>query len=276
MSTLSHYRCEENVVKLLEKKKLPLSGLRLVHATYHYLDNHPGWQPSHMNISDKLGENRVCTALCSLLCEATGSPRANDISMIHDGMRDVEGKELFRVLELAGRRLRFRYSHSLASATKRYTNGKFAMIDCRIIAQLRSPWQLYFYTRAEMVQRQRHPIFYLPRVCPDTEPWSQTKRTWLSAACRVGEVLGHHYVFVPELDELCERVVAVRVKVVHQKTEWSPGRLFPLRAPEPVSIIANGKSRTLTRQELQKRRNWTRVDGPVLAGTSARDMHRVI
>ena len=114
-----------------------------------------------------------------------------------------------------------------------------------------------------MVQRQRHPIFYLPRVCSEKEPWSETKRTWLAAASRVGELLGHHYVFIPELDDQCENVIAVRVKIVHSETQWSEGRLFPRHAPEPVSTVANGKTRTLTRQELRKRKNWTRVDGPV-------------
>ncbi len=265
MSSPSHYRCEENVVQLLEEKKLSLNALRLVHATYHYLDNHPAWLPSQMTLTDKFGNDRVCTALCSILCETTGSPGANDISMIHDGMRDLQGTDMFRVLELNGRRLRFRYGHALAKATTLYKKGKFAILDCGIICRLRSPAQVYFYTRAEMVQRQRRPIFYLPGVCPETNPWSQTKRTWLAAACRIGSLLGHHYVFIPELDEQCEQVISVRVKIVHTRTEWSAGRLFPRRAPEPVSIAANGKSRTLTRHELSKRKDWTLVEGPVPA-----------
>lgn len=263
MSSPRHYRCEEKVVRLLEEKKLSLNALRLVHATYHHLDNHPGWTVSHMKLTEKSGRPRVCTALCSILCETTGSPGANDIGMIHEGMRDVADKDLFRILELDGRRLRFRYNHGLADAATLYTKAKFAILDCGIIAQLRSPWQVYFYTRAEMVQRQRRPMFYLPRVCPDNEPWSDTKRTWLSAAGRVGDILGHHYVFIPELDELCERVIRVKVKIVHQRTLWSEGRLFPRRAAEPVSIVANGKSRTLNRHELDRRKNWTKVEGPV-------------
>ena len=263
MSSPRHYRCEEKVVQLLEKKKLSLNALRLVHATYHHLDNHPGWTPSHMKLTDKFGNERICTALCSILCATTGSPGANDISMIRQGMRDVEDADLFRVLELNGRRLRFRYSSALADATTHYTKAKFAILDCGIIAQLRSPWQIEFYTRAEMVQRQRHPMFYLPRVCPEIEPWSETKRRWFSAASRVGDILGHHYVIIPELDELCEHVARVKVKIVHQRTQWSEGRLFPRRAAEPVSIVANGKSQTLTRQELTRRKTWTLVAGPV-------------
>ncbi|SEK94722.1 hypothetical protein SAMN05444413_104243 [Roseivivax marinus] len=261
MSSPSHYRCEKDVVHLLENKKLSLSALRLVHATNHYLDNHPGWHATHMNLADNLGQNRVCTALCSILCQTTGSPGANDIGMIHEGMRDLQDADLFRVLELDGRKLRFRYSHSLAEAATIYKKPKFAMLDCSIIAGLRSPSQVYFYTLAEMVQRQRQPTFYIPRVCPQTEPWSQTKRTWLAAACRIGKLLGHDYVFIPELDDQCEQIVAVKVKIVHHATQWSPLCLFPRRAVEPVSIVANGKSRTLTRQELGKRSRWTSVSG---------------
>jgi len=263
MSSPTRYRCEEKVVTLLEKKKLTLNALRLAHATYHYLDNHPGWQPSFMALGDDLGQVRTCTALCATLCATTASPAANDLDMIHEGMRDLDGTGLFQTLELDGRKLKFRYSHSLATAATKLVKSRFSMVDCGIIAQLQSPWQIYFYVRAEMVNRQRHPIFYLPRVCPVNEPWSRTKRTWLAAASRVGPILGHHYVFIPELDPQCENVVAVKVKIVHSKTQWSQGRLFPRHAPEPVSIVANEKSRTLTRLELSKRKNWTRVDGPV-------------
>lgn len=262
MSSPRHYRCEEKVVKILEERKLSLNGLRLVHATYHYLDNHPGWEPQYMNLKAPDGKERICTALCAQLCETTGAPAANDISMIHQGMHDVAGTDLFRTLELDGRKLRFRFGHSLAAGAAKYTNRKFVILDCGIIARLRSPWQVYFYTRAEMVHRQRNPIFYLPRVGPKSEPWQDTKRTWLSAARRVGEIMGHHYVFIPELDDQCEHVIAVRVKVVHRTTQWSEGRLFPRHAPEPVSVVANGKCSTLTRHELRKRKNWTLVDGP--------------
>lgn len=263
MSSPQHYRCEEKVVTLLEKKKLKLNALRLVHATYHYLDNHPGWQPSSMALGDVLGQARTCTALCATLCAATASPAANDISMIHEGMQDLDGSDLFETLEMNGRKLRFRYSHSLATAATKFTKSRFSMVDCGIIAQLRSPWQIYFYVRAEMVHRQRHPIFYLPRVCPVNEPWSETKRAWLAAACRVGTELKQHYVFIPVLDDQCENVIAVKVKIVHSKTEWSQGRLFPRHASEPVSTVANGKSQTLTRLELSKRKNWTLVKEPV-------------
>lgn len=260
MSSPRHYRCEEKVVKLLEERKLSLNGLRLVHATYHYLDNHPGWKPHYMNLKAADGKERICTALCAQLCETTGSPAANDINMIHHGIRDLENTDLFRTLKLDGRKLRFRFGHRLAAGAEKIKAGKFVVLDCGIIATLRSPWQVYLYTRAEMVHRQRNPMFFLPRVGP-AERWQDTKRTWLSAARRIGEIMGHHYVIIPELDEQCEQVIAVKVKVVHRKTQWSEGRLYPRHAPEPVSIVATGKSRTLTRHELRRRTNWTLVDG---------------
>ena len=95
------------------------------------------------------------------------------------------------------------------------------------------------------------------------EPWSETKRTWLAAASRVGKLIGQHHIFIPELDPQYEHVIRFKVKIVHAKTQWSEGRLFFRHAPEPVSIVADGKSRTLTRLEQRKRRGWTRIDGPV-------------
>jgi len=259
MSNPNQYRCEEKVVTLLEKKKLSLNALRLAHATYHYLDNHPGWEPSHMSLAENQGQARTCTALCATLCATTAPPATKDISMIHSGMKDIADVDIFRTLELDGRKLRFRYSNCMATATVKTTKSRFSMVDCDIIGKLSSPWQIYFYVRAEMVQRQRHPFFYLPRVCPVSEPWSLTKRTWFAAACRVSKELGHNYVIIPELDPQCENVVKVKVKIVHSTSQWSKGRLFPRHAPEPVSVIKGGKSRTLTRPELGIRRDSTVV-----------------
>ncbi len=261
MSSPQHYRCEENVVKLLEIKKLKLNALRLVHATYHYLDNHPAWEPSYMALRESQGTVRSCTVLSAHLCQTTGSPGSNDISMVHEGIRDLKNVGLFETLELDGRKLKFRYSHSMATAATKHVKAKFSMIDCGKIAQLRSPWQVYFYIRAEMAHRQNFPSFYLPRVCPEKEPWNETKRTWLAAACRVGTLLKHHYIFIPELDPLCENIVRVKVKIVHSKSQWSAGKLFPRHSPEPLSIVSNGKSQTLTRNELKKRRDWTTFGG---------------
>ena len=99
-------------------------------------------------------------------------------------------------------------------------------------------------------------------MCPISEPWSDAKRTWLSTASCVGKHLRQDYIFIPELDAKRDNVVAVKVKIARQRTNWSIGKLYPKRAIEPISVAAQGKSNTLTRQELNMRRDWTRVTEP--------------
>jgi len=262
MSSTTQYRCEENVVTLLESAKLSLNGLRFVHATYHHLDNHPGWTPSHMSLKPTMTDSRICTVLAAELCATTGTPGANDISMIRKGIEDVEGRNLFQHLELDRRKVRFRYSKQMAEATQHFKNAKFAILDCDEIARLRSPWDVLFYTRASMVTRQDWPVFSLPRICPVSEPWKETKRTWLAAACRVGERLNQHYVVIPELDAKREHVTGVRVKIVHGRSKWSKGKIFPRYAIEPVCVVAHGKAETLSREKLRHRRDWSKATGP--------------
>ena len=262
MSTPNTYRCESDVVKLLEKSNLSLNALRLVHATYHHLDNHITWHPSFMGLRATAKDDRVCTVRCAELCDTTGTPGANDIGMVRKGVRDLAGKGLFTILEIDGRKLRFRFSKALANAATRFKKPRFVILDCDVIAKLRTPHQVLFYTRAEMVTRQEHPLFWLPNVCPDSMPWGQTKRTWLSAAARISSHLDQDYLFIPELDEWRDRVSAVKVKIAHPNTSWSAGKLYPRRAVEPVSVVANGKTQTLTRRELTNRRHWRQVCCP--------------
>ena len=262
MSRPSEYRCEEKVVTLLEQAKLSLNALRFVHATYHHLDNNPGWTPSHMSLKPTPTDDRICTVLAAELCAATATPGANDISMIHEGINGVAEHNLFQHLQLDGRKVRFRYSKHMAEAAQPLMKSRFVFLDCDLIARMRSPWQVLFYTRAAMVTRQDRPIFYIPRVCPVSEPWSDTKRTWLAAAARVGQMLDQKYVIIPELDARREKVTGVRVKIVHGATKWSKGKLFPRYATEPVCVVAHGKACTLSRGELKQRIEWTRATGP--------------
>jgi hypothetical protein len=262
MSLPSQYRCEAQVVKILEDTKLSVNALRLVHAAYHHLDNHPWWMPHQMMLPPTPTNNRICTVLGAELCATTGTPGANDLSMVHDGVRDLAGTGLFQHLEIDGRKLRFRLSSRFADATQQLKNGRFVMVDCAIVAQLRTVPQIRFYTRAEMAARQDFPSFHLPSVCPVSAPWSKTKRTWLAAAARIGKLPDHGYLFIPELDERRENVVRVKVKIGHAATKWSSGKLYPRYSTEPVSVVAFGKASTLTRSELARRQKWTSVARP--------------
>ena len=262
MSLPSQYRCEAQVVTILEKTKLSVNALRLVHAAYHHLDNHPLWVPHQMMLPPTPTNDRICRVLCAELCATTGTPGANDLSMVHDGVRDLAGTGLFQHLEIDGRKLRFRFSSSFADATQQLKNGRFVMVDCAVLAQLRTVPQIQFYTRAEMVARQDFPSFQLPGISPVSAPWSKTKRGWLAAAARVGKLLDHEYLFIPELDERRENVARVKVKIVHACTKWSAGKLYPRYSTEPVSVVVFGKASTLTRSELVRRQKWTWVSRP--------------
>ena len=205
---------------------------------------------------------RACTLRCTEVMASTGTPGARDNRMIAEAIRDLEGKHIFARLELSAnrRKLTFLFTTSFARAAQPLKGKKFAILDSSEIALLRSPAQVYFYVRAVAVQRSDHPLFWLPPLREDD--WSAVKRGWLRAAAAVGERLGHSYVFVPMLDEFGERVAVVKVKIETPSSRWSPGRLYPRDCPEAVSVVGGGRWRTLTKEGLSERRNWTRV-GPV-------------
>jgi hypothetical protein len=259
MSGPSQYRCEADVVRLLESKKLSVDGLRLLHAMYHYLDNHPGWTPAKMALPTTKTDDGIATALCAHLCATTSTPGANDSGMVHRGVKDLRETGFFQNLELDGRKIRFRFSGMLANATQQIKGGKFAMVDCDIIARLRTSSQILFYTRAVMVSRSDYPNFLLPGICPINSPWDKTKRTWLAAAARVSEELQEDYLLIPQLDLRQERIIGVKVKTSHANTDWSPGKFYPKFTAVPVCVATQGRASTLTRREQAKRCKWTHV-----------------
>lgn len=259
MSGPSQYRCEADVVRLLESRNLSLDALRLVHAMYHFLDNHPGWTPATMALPPNNLDDRIATALCAELCAATATPGANDNGMLLRGVKDLKDTGLLQHLEIDGRKIRFRFSSTLANATQQIKGGKFAMVDCDIIARLRTPSQILFYTRATLVRRSDYPNFLLPNVSPEKAPWDKTKRTWLAAAARVSQELQEDYLFIPQLDLRQERVTGVKVKISHANTDWSPGKFYPKFTGVPVCEVSKGRASTLTRREQARRCKWTRV-----------------
>lgn len=133
------------------------------------------------------------------------------------------------------------------------------MIDCDIIARLRTSSQILFYTRAAMVTRSDYPTFYLPGICPVNAPWHKTKRIWLAAAARVSQELKEDYLIIPELDMRRERVIRVKVRSSHASTKWSPERLYPKFTVLPVCVAKQGRASTLTRSEQMRRLKWIHV-----------------
>ena len=257
MSKTSEYMCHEKIVALLERSNLSLAALRLTHACYHFIDQHPGWRLENMNLT---GE-RCCTARSTEILAFPATPGATDNDMIMDGIRDLEGTAIFDVLKRSanGRKLMFRFSRRFVKCGTRHKGDLFSMVDLDWIARLRSRSHILFYTRAVMAERSRCPQFYLPGIDPLEAPWSKSKRGWQRAAERVGQHLGHDYLFIPELDEFREDIVRVRVKITTPRTEWSEGKLYPRRSAEPASVVEAGKARALTAAELASRSAWREV-----------------
>lgn len=63
-------------------------------------------------------DDRIATALCAELCSTTAAPGANDIGMVHRGVEDLADTELMEHLQISGRKIRFRFSSTLANATQ--------------------------------------------------------------------------------------------------------------------------------------------------------------
>ncbi|WP_370160708.1 hypothetical protein [Limimaricola soesokkakensis] len=259
MSGSNEYRCDVEVVEFLERQELPLAALKVVHACCFLVDQDPRYNLQRMSLRKDLCFN----ARCKIIMQITGSPGANDNRMIEEGIRDLSGKAIFERIEISENRqnISFRFSKKFITAASPTKGSRFAMVNTAAIANLRSSAQIYFYTRAAMVERANYPNFYLPGISEEA-PWRSNKRTWLRAAEKVSALLGHDYVIIPELDPSQAYASSVKVKIVTPETEWSDGRLYPRYGSEAVSIVTGGRSYTLTSKELKARRAWTKVPPP--------------
>lgn len=192
---------------------------------------------------------------------AVGPRGARDNDMIKHAIPDLQGSNLFDVLELdaSSRKLRFQFSRGFVTKAQEFKGDKFAMIDTDIIAKLRSAPQVLFYSRAAMTGNMRYPSFYLPGISSETGAWKTSKRSWHRAAEKVGAVLDQEYLFLPELGQFSDEVTRVRVKVSSATTKWSAGKLYGRHSPAAVSVVHDGLARTLSKQELRNRAEWRTV-----------------
>ena len=139
------------------------------------------------------------------------------------------------------------------------------MLDSDQIRTISSANEAMFYTKAVMVGQANQPSFYIPNICPETAPWTDSsKKSWLRIAARVGERLGQEYVVVPQRDPMTRAISMVRVKVVTSTTRWSQGYLFPRPPCPPVAVVYGGSFACLKKGELMERRNWTTATGACL------------
>lgn len=257
MSKPSEFLCTERCIKHLENAKLPLYALRLVHACHYYVDQTPGL--SMLNLVMNTGQHY--TVRCQTLLEATGTPKANDFGMIKKGVEYLQRSSIFSHLQLNenGRKLTFHFGNRYANDAVRKKSEKFAFIDVDHVRTLRTPEQIIFYTRCIMVQRSKFPMFTLPWEESRDGSWLYAKQPWLAAARRICERLGHDCIFIPQFNVETDEVIRVWIKLVPKVSPWSAGKLFP-RDGQGVIVVINGKSRTLSRPELRKRREWRRAE----------------
>lgn len=262
MSKPTEYLMPLKLVALLEAANPSLHLLRLFHACYAYVDRSKLLSVGVIAMPGRPG----CKALCSDLSLITGSPSAKSNSWIGSAIEAGGWNTLFSQLSIAedAKVLAFKFSSKVSVSAMRNEKDKvFAMVDSDVLRTISSSKEALFYTRAAMVNKADRPMFYLPGICPETAPWTDnTKKSWLRIAARVGERMDHHYVIMPERDPLTRDIARVKVKAVTPTSRWSPQGLF-LRPPcPPVSVVHDGKFRSLSRNELLARHCWTRVIEP--------------
>ena len=261
MSKPSEYLMTEKIVAMIEAAKPSLHMLRLFHACYAYVDRDPFLHIGIVAMTDK----PACTALCSDLTAITGSPSAKSNAWIKEAIETCDDRALFSrlTLDTGGRAVTFKFASRVQPASLRGKKTPFAMVDGDEIATISSAPEALFYTRAIMVAGADQPSFYLPNMDAGMMPWSHdAKKSWLRIAARVGERLDQHYVVLPEHDPLTRKIVRVRVKVVTRYSKWSPECLYPRRSVASVSVVHDGKQRSLAKNELLRRRTWTQVVEP--------------
>ncbi|MAZ22094.1 hypothetical protein [Roseovarius sp.] len=262
MSKPTEYLMPTKLVAMVEDAKPSLHLLRLFHACYAYVDRNPLLHVGVIALSNR----PACTVLCSDLAAITGSPQAKSNAWIKSAIDGEGWRSLFSLLTLdtTGRLLTFKFAPKVGVAAQRNEEKTpFAMLDSEEIRVIRSVDEAFFYTRALMVAQSNQPLFYLPNICPEVAPWTDnSKKSWLRIAARVGAKLDQHYLIIPRRDPLTRRVTRVRVNVTTKSSFWTAGQFFPLPPCPPVSIVHDGKFRSLSRDELVSRKMWTRVTRP--------------
>ena len=261
MSKPTEYLMPQKIVALIEDSKSSLHMLRLFHACYAYVDKNPLMSVGVIGMTGK----PACTASCSDLAALTGSPSGKSNAWIKNVVKEFDEKSLFSKLELneSGTLLSFKFSPRVGPASLRNIKTPFAMMDVDDVATISSASELLFYTLAKLVYNASQPLFYLPHIDPETNPWTDDrKKSWLRVAARVGMRLDQHYLIFPKHDPCTRKTVRVRVNVVTKQSQWSAGRLYPQGASAAVSVVHGGEYRSLKRAELLSRKAWTRVATP--------------
>ncbi len=261
MSTHTQFRCDEEIVQMIENANLPLHALRVFYGLHYLIDADPSkhvilMSPPHRNSMTVKGRK---------IRQATFPSGTNDLKFLPDAQESLLASKLLSVYEIDDqtKTLTFRYSDKAIVASGQKKGGKFAIADSLCLTRLSTPEQIMLYIRTMMHQRMKAPSFYISGISAST-PWQSAKKSWVSAAEKLSKELDQQYLFCPEADRMSEQVSAVKVKISNDQSSWFSGSLYYRLADKPPTAVSAGHSGAVTRAELLKRETWTKV-GPIPA-----------
>lgn len=259
MSAHTEFRCDEDIVRMVESAKLSLHALRVFYGLHYLIDSDPSRRvtmmaPPHRRPMQVKGRKIIQSTF------PTGTNDLRQIRTVKDALIESKIMAHFDYVDQESA-LEFRYSDKAILAAEQRKVGKFAIVDSDWLARLSTPSQIMFYVRMKMHEEMKAPMFYIPGISTGTS-WQQMKKPWLRAAEKLSIGFGHQFLFCPEVDRMSEQVIAVRVKISHQRTTWYPGSLYCRTADKPPIAVSTGTSRAITRNELVGRAQWTTVEPP--------------
>lgn len=257
MSAHTEFRCEEDIVSMIELANLPLHALRVFYGLHYLIDSDP--QKTVLTMGPP--HRRPMQVKCRKIVQSTFPIGTNDLRLIRSAEEPLLAANIFAKYEYGEKEnaLEVRYSDKAVLAAEQRKNGKFAIVDSVWLSRLSTPAQIMFYVRMMMHEAMQAPAFYIPGISTGT-PWQKMKKPWLRAAEKLSIGFGHQFLFCPEVDRMSEQVIAVRVKISHQRTTWYPGSLYCRKADKPPIAVSSGTSRAITRNELANRSQWTTVE----------------
>ncbi len=256
MSTPTEFRCDEDIVRMIELANLPLHALRVIFGLQYQIDSNPGTKVIQMGPPYR----RPMLIKARKIVQSTFPSGTNDLRLVRaakDSLIAAQILDRYDYIDV-GQAVEYRYSDKAILAAEERKTGKFAIVDSAWLSQLSTPAQIMLYVRVTMHAGMNAPKFYVPGISAEN-PWQKVKKPWLSAAEKLSKKLGYGFLFCPEIDRMSEKVVAVRVKISHQKTAWYPGSLYCRTADKPPIAVISGSSQAITRNELAVRSQWTQI-----------------
>lgn len=259
MSTNSEFRCDEEIVKMVEDANLPLSALRVLYGLHYLIDSDPMKNVTMMGVPHR----RSMQVKGRRIIQSTFPSTTNDLRLLRTARESLLDSKIMAKYDYNPEQstLSFRYSDKAIEASEQRKNGKFAIVDSAWFTRLSTPAQIMFYIRVKMHECMKAPTFPIPGIS-SSRPWQKIRRPWFAAAEKLSAELGQDYLFCPEINNMSEQARAVWVKISHDESTWYPGSLYFRAAYKSPIAVSGGISGAITRDELLRRTDWTKV-GPL-------------